>query len=132
MARSREFTEIYGGKPYGSYQEMLSDPDVDIVYVATPHPMHEEHVIMAANAGKAILCEKPFAVNRQQAERMFEAARRNNVFLMEGLWSRFFPAWQYVREQLDAVALQGGGRVLLHGMGFTQNAGAYGSVQSPA
>ena len=102
LARSREFTEIYGGKPYGSYQEMLSDPDVDIVYVATPHPMHEEHVIMAANAGKAILCEKPFAVNRQQAERMFEAARRNNVFLMEGLWSRFFPAWQYVREQLDA------------------------------
>lgn len=102
LERSREFTEIYGGKPYGSYQEMLEDPDVDIVYVATPHPMHEEHVIMAANAGKAILCEKPFAVNRQQAERMFEAARRNNVFLMEGLWSRFFPAWQFIREQLDA------------------------------
>ncbi len=80
LERSREFTEVYGGKPYGSYQEMLADPDVDIVYVATPHPMHEEHVIMAANAGKAILCEKPFAVNRQQAERMFEAARRNNVF----------------------------------------------------
>ena len=102
LERSREFTEIYGGKPYGSYQEMLADPDVDIVYVATPHPMHEQHVIMAANAGKAILCEKPFAVNRQQAERMFEAARRNNVFQMEGLWSRFFPAWQYIREELDS------------------------------
>lgn len=102
LERSREFTNIYGGKPYGSYQEMLNDPDVDIVYIATPHPMHEEHVVMAANAGKAILCEKPFAVNRQQAERMFEAARRNNVFLMEGLWSRFFPAWQYVKEQLDS------------------------------
>lgn len=102
LERSREFAEIYGGKPYGSYEEMLADPDVDIVYIATPHPMHEAHVIMAANAGKAILCEKPFAVNRAQAERMFEAARKNNVFLMEGLWSRFFPAWQYVKEQLDA------------------------------
>ena len=80
---------------------MLADPNVDIDHIATPHPMHEAHVIMAANAGKAILCEKPFAVNRAQAERMFEAARKNNVFLMEGLWSRFFPAWQYVKEQLD-------------------------------
>lgn len=102
LERSQQFTEIYGGHAYGSYQEMVNDPDVDIVYVATPHPMHEEHVIMACNAGKAVLCEKPFAVNRQQAEHMFEAARRNNVFLMEGLWSRFFPAWQYVKEQVDS------------------------------
>jgi predicted dehydrogenase len=100
--RSKEFTDIYGGTPYGSYAKMLADPDVDIVYVATPHPMHEEHVIMAANAGKAILCEKPFAVNKTQAENMFAAAKANNVFIMEGLWSRFFPAWQYVREQLDS------------------------------
>jgi predicted dehydrogenase len=104
IERSREFAASFGGTPYGNYQEMVNDPNVDIVYVATPHPMHEEHAIMAANAGKAVLCEKPFAVNRAQAERMFAAARKNNVFMMEGLWSRFFPAWQYVREALDSGA----------------------------
>jgi len=102
LERSQAFADMYGGKAYGSYEEMVNDPDVDIVYVATPHPMHEAHVTLAANAGKAILCEKPFAVNRSQAERMFEVAKKNDVFLMEGLWSRFFPAWQYVREELDS------------------------------
>ena len=79
---------------------MCADPDVDIVYVATPHPFHEPHVIMACSAGKHVLCEKPFAVNNAQAVRMVEAAGRNHVFLQEGLWSRFLPAWQYVREEI--------------------------------
>jgi len=102
LSKSEEFCKKYGGKPYGSYEEMCNDPDVDIVYVATPHPFHEQHVIMACNAGKNVLCEKPFAVNRQQAERMIAAAKKNDVFIQEGLWSRFFPAWQYVKEQVSS------------------------------
>ena len=105
LARSKEFCDRFGGTPYGSYEEMVKDPDVDIVYVATPHPMHEEHVILAAEAGKDILCEKPFAVNKKQAENMFAAAKANNVFLMEGLWSRFFPAWRYVKELITSGEL---------------------------
>ncbi len=73
---AKRFTDVYGGKPYGSYEEMMQDPDVDVVYIATPHMVHEENVAMAAKYGKHILCEKPFAVNRPQAERMFAAARR--------------------------------------------------------
>jgi len=94
--RSKSFCEQFGGTPYGSYKEMVEDPNVDIVYVATPHHLHEEHAILAANAGKAILCEKPFAVNEKQTRSMFAAAKANNVFIMEGLWSRFFPAWEFV------------------------------------
>ena len=94
LEKATQFASVYGGKPYGSYEEMLQDPDVDVVYVATPHMVHEENVVMAAKYGKNILCEKPFAVNRRQAEHMFAAAKEADVFIMEGLWSRFFPAWQ--------------------------------------
>lgn len=102
---AKRFTDVYGGKPYGSYEEMMQDPDVDVVYIATPHMLHEENVAMAAKYGKHILCEKPFAVNRPQAERMFAAAREAGVFIMEGLWSRFFPAWQYARQVIASGEL---------------------------
>ncbi len=102
---AKQFADVYGGKPYGSYEEMLEDPDVDVVYVATPHMVHEENVIMAAEHGKCILCEKPFTVNRPSAERMFEAAKKNDVFVMEGLWSRFFPAWREARRILESGEL---------------------------
>jgi len=105
LKKAEAFAEKYGGKPYGSYKEMFEDPDVDVVYVATPHPIHMENVIMAAEHGKNILCEKPFAVNRKQAQAMFDAAKANDVFIMEGLWSRFFPAWRYVSELLASGEL---------------------------
>lgn len=104
-ARSREFCRTFGGTAYGSYEELVQDPNVDIIYVAVPHPMHESAVKLASDAGKAVLCEKPFAVNRAQAESMFDYARRNGTFLMEGLWSRFFPAWRYVKELLESGEL---------------------------
>jgi len=101
IEKAKKFTETYGGNPYGSYQEMLKDPDVDMVYVATPHNMHEEHVIMSANAGKGVLCEKPFTVTYKSAQRMIDAAKKNNVLLMECLWSRFFPIWRKALELID-------------------------------
>lgn len=105
LETAQEFCDRFGGKAYGSYQEMVNDPDVDIVYVATPHQVHEEDVVMAAKAGKAILCEKPFAINVGQTERMIAAAKEHGVFLMEGLWSRFFPAWQYARDLIASGEL---------------------------
>ncbi len=105
LESAKRFTDMYGGKPYGSYEEMMQDPDVDVVYIATPHMVHEENVKMAAEYGKHILCEKPFAVNRPQAQRMFDAADEAGVFIMEGLWSRFFPAWEYARKVLESGEL---------------------------
>ena len=102
MESAKRFTDVYGGTPYGSYEEMMQDPDVDVVYIATPHMVHEENVIMAAKYGKNILCEKPFTINRASAERMFKAAADAGVFIMEGLWSRFFPAWQEAKRVLES------------------------------
>jgi predicted dehydrogenase len=76
---------------YGSYQDLLADPAVGIVYIATPHDSHEKWTLAAIEAGKHVLCEKPMGVNKAQVERMVHAARKKGVFLMEALWSRFNP-----------------------------------------
>lgn len=105
METAERFAAEYGGTPYGSYEEMMQDPNVDIVYVATPHMVHEENVIMAAKYGKHILCEKPFTINRPSAERMFAAAKEADVFIMEGLWTRFFPVWQEAKKIIQSGEL---------------------------
>ena len=98
LSKAQNFAAEFGGKAYGSYEELVSDPSVDGVYVATPHPAHHENVIMALNAGKPVLCEKPFAVNAQQAQEMVDAASLNKVALMEAMWARFLPHYAKVRE----------------------------------
>ncbi|NDH37723.1 MAG: gfo/Idh/MocA family oxidoreductase [Actinobacteria bacterium] len=82
-----------------------SGRDVDAIYVATPHSLHAENSILALNAGKPVLCEKPFAVNATQAEAMIEASKNNSVALMEAMWSRFLPHYQVVREIVDSGEL---------------------------
>lgn len=82
---------------YGSYEGLAADPDVDVVYVATPHPFHAENVELCLGAGKAVLCEKPFTLNAAEAERLVKLARERGLFLMEGMWTRFFPLMQEVR-----------------------------------
>ena len=98
LSNAEEFVSTFGGKAYGSYEELVSDESVDAIYVATPHPAHKENVIAALNAGKPVLCEKPFAVNAQEAQEMVAAAVANNVALMEAMWSRFLPHYALVRE----------------------------------
>ncbi|WP_405067969.1 aldo/keto reductase [Kribbella sp. NBC_01510] len=83
---------------HGSYDDLLADPDVDAVYVATPHPMHPEWAIKAAEAGKHVLCEKPLAINKAWAEAMIEAAVRNDVFLMEAYMYRCLPQTKLVAQ----------------------------------
>jgi len=104
--RARAFAAKYGvGRFYGSYDEIMGDPEVDIIYVGTTHDSHEELSIMAMNAGKHVLCEKPLGVNKGQVERMIEAARRNKVFLMEALWSKFNPTVKTCLELVKTGAI---------------------------
>ena len=101
-SRSRETAERFGDEyeiPYrfGSYRELVECPEVEVVYIGTPHPFHQENTILALNAGKAVLCEKPFAMNARQAQVMIELAQAKKLFLMEAMWSRFTPLFQQVK-----------------------------------
>lgn len=98
LANARHFANTFGGTAYGSYEELVADSSIDAIYVATPHPAHHDNVILALNAGKPVLCEKPFAVNAQQAQAMVDAAAKNKVALMEAMWARFLPHYAKVRE----------------------------------
>ncbi len=73
------------------YEALAADPNVDAIYVATPHSFHHEHTLLALRHGKHVLCEKPFAINAAQAQEMVDEARRQQLFLMEAMWSRFLP-----------------------------------------
>jgi len=103
LERAEAFRQEYGfEKAYGSYPEMLADPALDIVYIATTNNLHCEHTLMCLNAGKAVLCEKPFASDRSQVERMIACSREKKVFLMEALCSRFMPTMRELKRQIDA------------------------------
>jgi predicted dehydrogenase len=101
-----------------SYEKLANDPEVDVVYVATPHPFHMENTILCLNAGKAVLCEKPFEINAVRAKRMIDAARDKKLFLMEAMWTRFLPIIAQVRDWLSREAI-GRVRILQADFGFT-------------
>ncbi len=91
--RGKEFaTKFNVSKVYKRYEALVEDPMVDIVYIATPHPFHYEQSLLCLNHQKAVLCEKPMTLHHKHTSAMVAAARANKVFLMEGMWSRFFPA----------------------------------------
>ena len=85
-------------KCYGNYADMAKDAELEIIYVGTPHPQHYENVMLFLEAGLAVVCEKPLGVNSAQTEKMIAKAREKNVFFMEGMWTRFFPAFQQALE----------------------------------
>ena len=85
-------------KYYGSYEDMAKDPELEIIYIGTPHPQHYDNVMLFLEAGFAVICEKPLGVNAAQTEKMIAKAREKNVFFMEGMWTRFFPAFQKALE----------------------------------
>ncbi|ROT40281.1 NADP:D-xylose dehydrogenase [Sodiomyces alkalinus F11] len=89
-------------KAYGSYAELVNDPDVDIIYVATPHSHHFQNTMLALHAGKHVLCEKALTVTADQARRLVETAREKNLFLMEAVWTRHQPLSKKVRELVAA------------------------------
>ena len=102
---------------HASYQALANDAEVDAVYVSTPHPLHFANTILCLEAGKHVLCEKPFAINAEQAALMIATAKTNKRFLMEAMWSRFLPAMAKLREMLDQGII-GEPRLLQADFGF--------------
>jgi len=92
-------------KAYGSYHELVADPDVDIVYVATPHSHHFQNAMLALEAGKNVLCEKALTVTASQARKLVEKAREKGVFFMEAVWTRYFPLSIQVRKLISSGAI---------------------------
>ena len=105
LENAQKFSATFGGTAYGSYEELVTDPTIDAIYVATPHPAHHDNVVMALDAGKPVLCEKPFSVNAREAQSMVDAAARNGVALMEAMWARFLPHYGKVREIVESGVL---------------------------
>jgi len=106
LEKSQAFAEIHGfEKAYGTYEEMVADPKVDVVYVATPHSHHHQHVILCLEHGKAVLVEKAFSLNAPEASEMIGTARKNNAFLMEAFWTRFQPSFQKAMLVLESGEL---------------------------
>jgi len=89
-------------KSYGSYQELVQDPNVDIVYIGTPHNLHMENTLLALDHNKHVLCEKPMGVNLKEVTRMIAKAKERKLFLMEAMWSRFLPNIIKTKELVDS------------------------------
>jgi len=106
-SRSVERADAFGkelGVPhrYGRYADLVEAPDVDVVYIATPASAHRENMLLCLEAGKAVLCEKPFTLDAREAREVITTARRSRVFVMEAMWTRFLPAMVRLRELLAA------------------------------
>src|SRR5690349_16971294 len=88
LDNAKEFSKKFPAQhSHGSYDELVNNPDVDIIYIATPHGLHHEHTVLCLSHKKAVVCEKAFAMNSWQVSEMIDAARKNNVFLMEAMWT---------------------------------------------
>jgi predicted dehydrogenase len=100
-ATAQRFATAYGvRRAHTSYEALVADPEVDIVYVATPHSRHRDDCLLALDAGKPVLCEKPFALNASQAREVIERARERGLFCMEAMWTRFLPILTDVRDRV--------------------------------
>jgi predicted dehydrogenase len=118
QASADDFAAWYGiPHRHATYAGLANDPDVDAVYVSTPHPFHKDNSLLCLKAGKAVLCEKPFALNAAQAEEVIKLARAKKLFLMEAMWTRFLPVMVEVRELLAEDAI-GEVRMLIADFGF--------------
>ncbi|HTH54575.1 MAG TPA: Gfo/Idh/MocA family oxidoreductase [Cyclobacteriaceae bacterium] len=106
QATAEKFAQEFPVKHiHGSYQSLVENSDVDVIYVATPHGLHHEHVMLCLKHKKAVLCEKAFALNSRQAKEMISFAKAQNVFLMEALWSKFLPHYQKLMEIVQSKKL---------------------------
>ena len=125
QAAADRFADSYGiERRHASYDALVADPEVDVVYVATPHPMHRDNAILALGAGKHVLVEKPFTMNAAEARDVVAEARERGLFAMEAMWTRFLPHVAVIRDWLGRGLL---GPVVTvsadHGQWFAEDAG---------
>lgn len=103
IEKAKEFALMHNiPKAYGSYEEMVVDPDIDLVYIATPHSHHFEHAMMALEHGKPVLVEKAFTANASQAEELINTARSKGLFITEAIWTRYMPLSHKVKEIMES------------------------------
>jgi len=103
---AQEFGNLYDiPRQYDSYRTFVEDPDLDVVYISSPHTFHHEHTLLALRAGKAVLCEKPFTINAREAAELMRESRQRKIFLMEAMWTRYFPLMQELRGMLAESAI---------------------------
>lgn len=104
--KAREFAEKFNAQVwYEGTDDFYNNNDIDLVYIATPNSLHCQHTIEALNSGKAVLCEKPFALDYNESVLMVKAAEKNNLMLVEGMWTKYFPAVKRVKELLGSGVL---------------------------
>ena len=105
-ANAEAFAMRHGAqRHYGDYASLAADPHVDVIYIATPHSAHAENMRLCIQAGKAVLCEKPFTLNHREASEIITLARERNLFLMEAMWTRFLPAVQRAKQLIEEGAI---------------------------
>ena len=103
LLRAKQFAKEYGfRKFYGSYEELVSDPELEVVYIASPHSYHKEHTLLCLRHGKHVICEKAFSLNTAEADEMISEARKKKLFLMEALWPPFQPFYKKAAEILES------------------------------
>lgn len=103
IEKAEEFARTHNiPKAYGSYEDMVRDPEIDLVYIATPHSHHYEHSMLCIEHGKHVLVEKAFTANAGQAEKLIEAAREKGLFITEAIWTRYMPMSHKVKEIMES------------------------------
>lgn len=135
-SRSQESADAFADQfdiptRHATYQALADDPEVELIYVATPHGLHKENTILCLKSGKGVLCEKPFALNRAQVEEMIAVAEEEQVFLMEAMWTRFIPAVQQAMSWITEGAI-GDVRMVQASFGFRWDAPEGAALFDPA
>ena len=135
-SRSHDKAEAFGAEfgaaaAYGSYEELAAASDIDLVYIATPHPQHAANALLVLGAGKGALVEKAFTVNRREAEEVVALARAKGLFLMEAMWTRYLPALSEVKRIVASGEIGEVSQVVAD-FGFTANFGPEHRVFNPA
>jgi predicted dehydrogenase len=132
LQRAEAVAQPYSGaRAFGSYEALAASPDVDIIYVATRNPRHCPCTYLALNSGKPVLCEKPFALNASEARQMIDLARERKLFLMEAMWTRFFPAVREMMQLIQAGAI-GQPRMINVNFGYAGEPDPKGRLLNPA
>ena len=135
-SRAQETANEFGSEfriphRHASYEALANDPDVDVIYVATPHVFHKENSLLCLRAGKGVLCEKSFTINAGEAEELIKFARKQKLFLMEAMWTRFIPLVCRLREML-AERIIGDMQMFVADLGFRMDFGPEHRIYNPA
>lgn len=101
--RAKDFAKLHEiTNAYGSYLQLANDQDIEVVYVGTLNPQHYEVATLMLQHGKHVLCEKPLCMNAKQSQKLIDLAKEKSLFLMEAIWSRFFPSYVHIRNRIKA------------------------------